>query len=341
MKKITFVILCVLIVSCGKKKEEVSTAQEVSQTSVKTSENNGEFDITKIPVSDKDLGVFPYLNPPENYCYGVCSNWKGTVEQKDIKDFDKEYFAVNGKLIPVEGKALKVVIEKNRSKDPAAFNSLLVEKAYEKAILDLGGVQVNNVSIPKEEIDRIGKENLMSATYGNSIDFNGLDRIKTYVIRTNSKEVWIQFSLLNEESGKITILEKAIAEVPKVEKITSSQMKKDINESGKAVLNINFDNNKATLTADGKIVADEILKLLNENPELKLSIEGHTDNNGTKEHNKKLSLDRATTIYTYLTDKGIKSDRLQTKGFGQDNPLAANDSDLNKAKNRRVELVKI
>ena len=56
--------------------------------------------------------MFPYLNPPENYCYGVCSNWKGTVEQKDIKDFDKEYFAVNGKLIPVEGKALKVVIEK-------------------------------------------------------------------------------------------------------------------------------------------------------------------------------------------------------------------------------------
>lgn len=53
-----------------------------------------------------------------------------------------------------------------------------MEKAYEKAILDLGGVQVNNVSVPKEEIDRIGKENLMSATYGNSIDFNGLDRIK-------------------------------------------------------------------------------------------------------------------------------------------------------------------
>lgn len=111
------------------------------------------------------------------------------------------------------------MIEKTEVRILAAFNSLLVEKAYEKAILDLGGVQVNNVSVPKEEIDRIGKENLMSATYGNSIDFNGLDRIKTYVIRTNSKEVWIQFSLLSEESGKITILEKAIAEVPKVEKL--------------------------------------------------------------------------------------------------------------------------
>lgn len=341
MKKITFIILSVLIVSCGKKKEEVSASQEVSQTTVETQKNEGEFDIAKIPVSDKDLGIFPYLGPPENYCYGFCSGWEGTVKQKDIKEFDKEYFAVNGKLIPVEGKALKIAIEKDRNENSTPFNSLLVEKAYEKAILDLGGVQVNNVPVPKEEIDRIGKENLMPTTYGNSINFNLLDRIKTYVIRTNTKEVWIQFSLLNEESGRITILEKATAEVPKIEKITSSQMKKDINESGKAVLNINFDNNKATLTPDGKIVADEILKLLNETPELKLSIEGHTDNNGTKEHNKKLSLDRATTIYTYLTDKGIKPERLQAKGFGQDNPLAANDSDLNKAKNRRVELVKI
>ena len=112
----------------------------------------------------------------------------------------------------------------------------------------------------KEEIDRIGKENLMSATYGNSIDFNGLDRIKTYVIRTNSKEVWIQFSLLNEESGKITILRRQQLKFPKVEKNYFFPNEKDINESGKAVLNINFDNNKATLTADGKIVADEILK---------------------------------------------------------------------------------
>lgn len=332
-------MVSVLIFSCAKKTEEVQASQNTSETNVKDQNKDQEFDITELPVSNKDLGEFPYLNPPENYCYGYCSEWKGSIDPKTIKDFDKGYFAVEGKIIAVEGKTFKASIEKNRSKDPAPFNSLLVEKAYEKAILDLGGVQVNNVPVPKEEIDRIGKENLMK--FGNSIDFNGLDRIKTYIIRTAEKEVWIQFSLLNEENGNITILEKNNAEIPKVEKITSSQMKKDISESGKAVLNINFDNNKATLTADGKVVADEILKLLKDTQELKLSIEGHTDNNGTKEHNKQLSLDRAKTIYNYLVSNGIQSDRLQTKGFGQDNPLVANDSDLNKAKNRRVELVKI
>lgn len=112
-------------------------------------------------------------------------------------------------------------------------------------------------------------------------------------------------------------------------------------EKGKAVLYINFDNDKATLKSEGQQVVTEIEKLLKSNLELKLSIEGHTDNTGSAEHNKTLSQQRSDAVLNVLTTNGIDKSRLKSKGFGSEKPLVANDSEENKAKNRRVELVKI
>src|SRR5690606_9923894 len=96
---------------------------------------------------------------------------------------------------------------------------------------------------------------------------------------------------------------------------TAVEMKKDIDDNGKAILNINFDTDKSVLLPDGQKVVDEILTLMKDNPGLKIAIEGHTDNAGAAERNKTLSTQRANTILTYLTNKGIATDRLTAAGY--------------------------
>nr|WP_067058327.1 hypothetical protein [Mucilaginibacter sp. L294] len=209
MKKI---ILCAAVVvalaSCKSKTNNTGTADtaanktEVSKTAPVST---GKFDINIIPVSDKNLDKFPYLSPPDYYTY----NYDKVIKPESIRDVDKEYFAVNGKLLLQQGKTFKAHIERERN-DGQKFNSLVVSTYYDEAIKALGGVQVNNVPVPKTQIDSVGNPELIDKRYGYSIDYNLLDDIKTYIIRTKTKQVWIQMTLMNDETGKITILEKGV-----------------------------------------------------------------------------------------------------------------------------------
>ena len=81
--------------------------------------------------------------------------------------------------------------------------------------------------------------------------------------------------------------------------------------------------------------------MLTENATLKISVEGHTDNFGNATLNKILSENRAKAVMNYLVAKGINITRLTSKGWGQTKPIADNSTEDSKAKNRRVELVKI
>jgi outer membrane protein OmpA-like peptidoglycan-associated protein len=71
----------------------------------------------------------------------------------------------------------------------------------------------------------------------------------------------------------------------------------------------------------------------------KVEIQGHTDNTGPRDHNLKLSEDRANAVRTWLTNAGVDGSRLVAKGYGQDRPLAPNVTPANKAKNRRVQFI--
>jgi len=84
-------------------------------------------------------------------------------------------------------------------------------------------------------------------------------------------------------------------------------------------------------------VLDQAARLLGEYPALRLLIEGHTSAEGSYQHNVDLSQRRADSVKRYLVDKGVAEDRLETKGFGPDRPVAPNDTEANRAKNRRIE----
>jgi len=80
--------------------------------------------------------------------------------------------------------------------------------------------------------------------------------------------------------------------------------------------------------------------LLQSSPSLQVSIEGHTDNTGNSESNKKLSEERAKAVMDALIAKGIKKERLSFVGWGQQKNIADNRTEEGRAKNRRVEIVK-
>ncbi|MBT8263565.1 MAG: OmpA family protein [Bacteroidia bacterium] len=113
-------------------------------------------------------------------------------------------------------------------------------------------------------------------------------------------------------------------------------------QDGKIVATgIRFDTGKATLKPESMGVINEIVKLMQKYPEIKFSVEGHTDSDGDDASNLKLSDDRATTVANTLVKLGISEERLSTKGFGESVPIDTNQSPEGKANNRRVEFVKV
>jgi len=97
-----------------------------------------------------------------------------------------------------------------------------------------------------------------------------------------------------------------------------------------------FDYDKASIKAGFENVFDNAIKVLKLNPGLTVEIQGHTDSRGSDAYNQTLSKNRALSVKQLLVNNGIAASRLTTKGFGESNPVASNDTDTGRAHNRRV-----
>lgn len=110
---------------------------------------------------------------------------------------------------------------------------------------------------------------------------------------------------------------------------------------GKIVTNgIKFDFNKATIKPESMGVINDIYQILNSHPELKFSVEGHTDSDGDEAFNQTLSERRAKAVADQLVKMGISAKLLTSKGWGETKPIDSNSTPEGKANNRRVEFVK-
>jgi OmpA-OmpF porin, OOP family len=105
-----------------------------------------------------------------------------------------------------------------------------------------------------------------------------------------------------------------------------------------ALEGIYFDFNKATLKPESDPALEKVAALLASNPTLKLEVQGHTDNVGTPAYNQKLSDARAAAVKAWLVAHGAAAARLTSHGYGFTQPVAGNDTDAGRAKNRRVEI---
>lgn len=335
MRKIAIIVgLSALIMSCNQvKKQQENNESQVIETSIeanefKTEEVNSstEFNIENIPFSTGDIGDFPFINLPE----GLKSMNK-PLERK----FDVCFFPINGTMIPFEGKLYKINVTSVRGEE---YSQRYFEKSMEDYLQSVGGVKVFDGEITKEEFDRYNKQDPYKGNDGD-MGYWG-ENTKFYVIRTKDKgNIYIQFNS-NNAGGKLNVLqEEAFKQT--ITKITADDIVKDLIVKGKSILYINFDVDKSNITTEGKEVVTQIAEALQNDKSLKIAIEGHTDNTGDALHNKTLSDARANSVMNALITNGIDKARLTAKGFGAEKPLVANDTEENKAKNRRVELVKV
>jgi OmpA-OmpF porin, OOP family len=105
--------------------------------------------------------------------------------------------------------------------------------------------------------------------------------------------------------------------------------------------NIAFEFGKSSLTSESYAFLDKVVLFLKEQPQINLSIQGHTDNRGSAIFNQKLSEIRAKTCFDYLIGKGINVERLDYKGFGESQPISDNTTEAGRSQNRRAAFIEI
>jgi outer membrane protein OmpA-like peptidoglycan-associated protein len=154
----------------------------------------------------------------------------------------------------------------------------------------------------------------------------------------NGQTVWVHV-YSQEDEIRLNIIEEKPFEAS-IKAPVASALKAALDKDGRVALYVNFDFAKSVLQPDAAPVIAQVVKLLQDNPALKLSVEGHTDNVGGQDYNMKLSAARAAAVVEAVKAQGVGGDRLASRGFGAEKPIADNGSGEGRSKNRRVELVK-
>jgi outer membrane protein OmpA-like peptidoglycan-associated protein len=237
------------------------------------------------------------------------------------KEFDEYKFCDGKKLVTVEGKLWKREYGlKNEGKEASG---LQIIRNYSNAIKNMGGTILI-------EGTRDAVEAVCPGGEGYARQVNGR-------VAKGGRELWVEVGY-NDYNGTyvITVLEKETMK----QDVTASSMLDALNREGHIALYINFDTGKSTIKPESKPIINQIVEMLKANPDLKVNVEGHTDNTGDPKSNKTLSDERAKAVVSAIVAQGIEAKRLSAAGYGQDKPIADNKTEEGRAKNRRVELVK-
>lgn len=217
-----------------------------------------------------------------------------------------------------EGNLFHLYYRYNFDGGAKAKSALQVIKNYEMAITKNGGKMLYKNSN--------GMEGPIEATYN---------------LSANDKEYWVQLNSFAGTDNAIEAFSLNILEIEAMkQEVTASEMFEAITKNGFIALYINFETGKSAIQPQSESIIDQIADMLKQNPGLRISIEGHTDNVGSEKSNQILSELRANAVVKALIVKGINAARLTAKGWGQTKPIADNNTDEGKAKNRRVEIVK-
>ncbi len=231
-----------------------------------------------------------------------------------IGDYSESEFAryefkdKNGRLISVEGALFKTTYNIKKGKTQAT--ALQIIRNYGNAVEKIGGLRLNED-----------------------------DNNAYYTIQKGGMEIWAHLYARNVGYYTLAIVEKK--EMKQDVVADAAQMARDIRETGKVALyGIYFDSDKSEIKPESEPALKEIAKFLRENPTMRIYVVGHTDSDGTFEHNQTLSEARSKSVVRELTGKyGIAAARLAGYGVGPLCPIQNNRNAEGKAKNRRVELV--
>lgn len=289
------------------------------------------IDAISIPESMASLPPFPFFKVPD----GLESQLSDS--ERSIS-FDREHMIAGDKVVTLEGKVFR-----DRfllANDTRAYTGIEFQRNYANAIKALGGREVSHAQYTNEVNDAFGGREAVDAHFHGICASDGCDN-HTWLIRQDGKDYWVLVSTgAIPLHGGVVVLEKEGMR-QSLGFLDAAAMKQALDANGHVALQVNFDVDKARLRADASAIIDEISTLLRANPSLRLSIDGHTDNSGSADHNLALSSERAAAVVAALVGNGIQATRLQSRGFGPNQPVADNSAEAGRARNRRVELVKL
>jgi Outer membrane protein and related peptidoglycan-associated (lipo)proteins len=252
----------------------------------------------------KDSPMFP--ERMHNYYISECTS--------NFDEADFNLTADGSKILHKEGTKTMVRYDFNTESGQQKPSVLQILKNYENAAKNIGG------------------STIVQSAGG---------AIATYKIMKQGKEIaWVKIEAGGNDNNDFYVLTIIQLEEMKQE-VTSSDILTALNTNGSIALYINFETGKSDIKPESQNIIDQVAGMLKENSGLKINIEGHTDNVGTAAANKALSENRAKSVMNALVAKGIDRSRLSSKGWGQEKPIADNSTDDGKAKNRRVEIVKL
>lgn len=249
----------------------------------------------------------PYLSGMSNY---------EIIDEGD-REFDTYQFCDGKKAVTVEGKLWNKQYQ--LKENAMSASDLQITRNYSNALKNKGG------------------EVLFEGNCSGGCVAGCCEKAMTGKLIKGNKEVWVEVLPCNEGSNyRVTVIEKAAMK----QDVSASDMLDTLNREGHIALYINFDTGKASIKPPSQKIISQIAEMMKNNPGLKLSVEGHTDNIGNPKANKTLSEERAKAVVSAIVKQGIAAKLLSAAGFGQDKPIDNNKTEDGRAKNRRVELVK-
>lgn len=178
-----------------------------------------------------------------------------------------------------------------------------------------------------------------------SISFNKR-ALKVYVddqriINVPNVEESLRSFCIEASTGTSATEAKSVIKKVKVAKGAVPLYDKILTDGKFVTTGIKFDVNKSVIKPESMGTINYVVKMMNDNPELRFRVEGHTDSDGDEAANQTLSESRSGAIVNKLIELGISADRLSSKGWGESKPAAGNETPEGKAQNRRVEFIKI
>jgi len=263
--------------------------------------------LTMVSAQESEFKDTPWFSGMPNF----------TIYDAEDSEFDSYNFFNGKNCTTVEGRKFKRTYALKEEAQKSSVTQII--RNYSNAIKSMGGTVIYE-GMPQE---------------AECAENNGLNMVVGKAVK-DGNEMWVEVVTLGGDDYYLTIILKELMK----QDVTASNMFEALNRDGHIALYINFDTGKSIVRDESKPIIEQIVQMMKSNPDLKIGVEGHTDNVGNPESNKTLSEARAKSVVSAIIAQGIPADRLTPAGFGQDKPVADNKTEEGRAKNRRVELIK-
>jgi outer membrane protein OmpA-like peptidoglycan-associated protein len=261
----------------------------------------------QVQAQDEEYKDTPYFSGMPNFF----------IYDAEDSEFDSYNFFNGKNCTTVEGRKFKRTY--SLKEDAQKSSAIQIIRNYSNAITGNGGTVIYE-GMPQD---------------AQCADNNGLNMVVGKAVK-DGNELWVEVVTLAGDDYYLTVVLKELMK----QDVTASSMFEALNRDGHIALYINFDTGKSIIRDESKPVIEQIVQMLTENPDLKIGVEGHTDNIGTPASNKTLSEARAKSVVSAIVGHGIAAERLSPAGYGQDKPISDNNTEEGRAQNRRVELVR-